>query len=245
MKRLFMFLLALPLLVACSDREPENSLDNYLMDIATIENPEEASSFFLTLDDSTRLWTIASNLRYYRPKDGQRVIASYSIINEKPDSLNYNYDIRLNDVYEILTKGIFNLTPETADSIGNDYIFIEDIWIGSHFLNVEFIYPGNATKHFINLVSDSTKTYNDNKVHLEFRHNANGDYPAYNRWGIVSFNLKSLEKPGQNSVDIVVHTNEFNSNGNDKYEFKYIYNSETQLTSKRVFNIHPNRAVIN
>ena len=172
MKRVLFFFMLIPLFTACNDNDPDYSLDKFVTDLVTIENPDQATTFFMRTDDSTRLWTAATNFRNYRPKDGQRIIANYTILSDKPESATYDHDVKLNDLYEVLTQGIFNVTAATQDSIGNDNVYIEDMWIGSHFLNVEFVYPGSHKMHFINLVSDTSKVYNDGKIHLEFRHNA-------------------------------------------------------------------------
>lgn len=230
------------MLAACSDDEG-NSLDNFLIDIATIENPENNTAFFLNLDNKKRLWTAASDLKYYRPKNGQRVIANYTILSETSQTATYDYIVKLNDVYEVLTKGIFEITPATQDSIGDDYVYIRDMWIGSDFLNVRFDYPGGNKVHFINLVSDNQKTYDDGKIHLEFRHNANGDYPHFNLSGIVSFNLKSLQVSGESEVKIVVHTREFNMPaGGNTYNLTYKYGIHAAV--KRNVPIPANRAKV-
>ncbi|MDO9154003.1 MAG: NigD-like protein [Paludibacter sp.] len=245
MKKLFLLLLPFLLLTSCDKDDDNYSLDHYWVDIATLNNPDNSSFFFFTLDDSTRLWTAASALKYYRPKDGQRAIVNYTILNDKPASSGYNHDVKLNDVYEVLTKNIFNLTPATADSIGNDYITIEDIWIGSNFLNVEFVYQGGHKIHYINLVSDNSKTYTDGKIHLEFRHNSNGDYPSIYRWGMVSFNLKSLQVAGKNAVDIVIHTKEFSTgNSNRTYNFTYKYGASSSRSVNRTIKIPLNPALM-
>jgi len=229
MKKIFLFLFVIPFVWACSDRDDENLAKDYLINFATVDNPNQETSFNFVLDDNTRLRTATSAIAYYRPKNGQRVILNYSILTYKPAGSEYKHDIRINDVYEVLTKGIFNISPATEDSIGNDYIHIERVWIGSDYLNVEFAYPGYNRTHFINLVSDNSKTYSDGKFHLEFRHNANSDFPNYNKWGYVSFDLKSLKQEGKNSVDLVIHTNEFNS-GNQTYTLKYDYGSNKAET---------------
>lgn len=242
MKRVLFFFMLIPLFTACNDNDPDYSLDKFVTDLVTIENPDQATTFFMHTDDSTRLWTIATNLKYYRPKDGQRVIANYTLLSDKPDSAAYDHDVKLNDVYEVLTKGIFNITAATQDSIGNDNVYIEDMWIGNHFLNVEFVYPGGHKMHFINLVSDTSKVYNDGKIHLEFRHNANNDYPTYNRWGLVSFNLKSLETQATDTLSIVVHTKEFDL-GEKTYNLTYHFGSSPAGAPRRV-SMKPLKALV-
>lgn len=242
MKRIVFFLVLLPLFVACNDNDQDYSLDDYVVELVTVENPDLVNTFFMRTDDSTRLWTAATNFRNYRPKDGQRIIANYTILSDKPESATYDHDVKLNDLYEVLTKGIFNVTAATQDSIGNDNVYIEDMWIGSHFLNVEFVYPGSYKMHFINLVSDTSKVYNDGKIHLEFRHNANNDYPDYNRWGIVSFDLKSLETQNADSVNIVLHTKEFDL-GEKTYNLTYHFGSSPAGAPRRV-SMKPLKALV-
>lgn len=227
MKKFFLFSIILVLFASCNDSEDDTALKQYI-DIATVENPTQDTRFVFVLDDTTKIKTSSSLISYYRPKNGQRIIANYSLLTETPDSLGFSYKAQLNDVYEILTKGIFNITPATQDSIGNDYINIDQMWIGSHFLNVEFVYLGNSKTHFINLVSDNSKTYTDGKVHLEFRHNANGDYPMYSKRGIVSFDLKSLESGSSGQAQLVIHVNEYGKSTNETYSLTYKYGSGAQ-----------------
>lgn len=227
MKRIFyqisVFLFAGFLFAGCAD--DDYTQDNYWVDIATVENPDQKSKFFLHLDDSSSLWTEQTNFASYKPKDGQRVIAYYSVISDKRATGLYDYDVKLHDVYEVLTKGIFEITPAKQDSIGNDSIYVSDMWVGSKYLNVEFYYYGWNKTHFINLVSDTAKTYTDGKVHLEFRHNANNDEPYHRRWGIVSFDISSLQSNTADSVELVIHVNMPNQVEDKLFNLTYRYNN--------------------
>ena len=225
-KKILILAAVLPFLfMACND-DDAYSLDKFWQSIATVENPENNSAYFFMCDDSVRMWTAAPMGMTYRPKSGQRIIANYTILNDQPKGSEYDHDVRMNSVYEVLTKDIFKVTPETQDSIGNDPIEIVSMWIGSksHFLNVEFVFHGLNKTHFVSLVSDANKTYSDGKIHLEFRHNANNDSPSYRKAGIVSFDLRSLQDPANEmKLDIVVHTNEYGSSKEKEYEFNYKY----------------------
>ncbi len=234
MKKLIFVIMASALLLSCN-REDENAYENNLSDIATVENVEQSTKFFLNLDNNERLYTMASELRYFRPKDGQRVIANYVILSNKSDTSSYNHDVKLIDVYEILTKGIFRIKPAQQDSIGNNQIEIRQMWIGSDYLNVEFTYPGYDRIHFINLISDSTKTYTDNKIHLEFRHNANGDYPSISKWGMASFDLKSLQANAVNdSLQLVIHTKEYRSKVDNTYSMTYKFGTPNLVSARKI-----------
>jgi len=222
--------LLLPLFVACNFEDDGYSLDNYWIDIATVENPDSSSFFYFRLDNNDLMWTAATNFHHFRPVNGQRIIANYTILSNAPASSLYNHDVKLNDVYKVLTKGIFQITPATLDSIGTDSIHVRNMWIGSDYLNVQFVYPGYDKTHFINLVSDASKVYTDGKTHLEFRHNANGDNPVYHRNGIVSFSLKSLQAGvSSDSINLVIHVNEPNLVADKTFELTYKFGAAAML----------------
>lgn len=239
MKRLFLIALIFPFIIACNNHNDDN--ENILTDIATVENPDQATKFGLLLDDSTCLWVASSEVPYYRPKDGQRIIVNYTKLSENRDT-KYQNNILINDVYEVLTKEIFNISPATQDSIGNNNISIKNMWIGGNFLNVEFVYPGYSTVHYINLVADTSKTYTDGKLHLEFRHNANNDYPEFNKWGIVSFNLKPLQANNEDSIQMVIHTKEFYY-GDETYNMTYKFGSKSSQIKGQKIILKPERAI--
>jgi len=219
--------LIVPLFVACDfDHDDDYVVQNYYVDIATVKNPDSLSTFFFRLDNDKLMWTATTNYYNYRPKDGQRIVAYYSILSDKRATGLYDYDVRLNNAYTVLTKGIFKISPSTQDSIGNDSISISEIWMGSDYLNVEFRYIGYNQIHYINLVSDASKIYTDGKVHLEFRHNANGDTPNYYRQGIVSFDLKSLQAATSNkTLNLVIHVNVPNQVEEKTYSLTYSFDS--------------------
>ena len=232
--KLFLITAILPLFMACEDKS-NNELVNYQVDIATIQNPHNETSFFFRLDNKKLMWVDESAFSGYTPKDGQRIVANYTLLSDKRATHIYDYDVRLNDVYSVLTKGIFNVTKATQDSIGNDSIGIEDIWIGSDYLNVQFVYPGYNKTHFINLVNDTSRVFTDGKVHLFFRHNSNEDSPVYLRSGIVSFNIKSLQAGAVGTLlNLVIHVNIPNQVSEKTYDISYDFSS-TSLVPKRMF----------
>jgi len=237
MKKLLTGILVVFLLTSCND-DDVNSNDKNWQAIATVENPTLSSAFDFRLDNGDLMYTNTGGLLNYKPKDGQRIIANYSFIETTAGASSaIKKSVKLNDVYEILTKGIFKIKTTQQDSIGNDQIEIKSIWVGSDYLNVEFVYLGLNKTHYISLISDDAKTYTDGKVHLEFRHNANGDYPSSSKWGMASFDLKSL-KANHNptdSVKLVIHTKEYGSTIDKTYPLTYKFGVSTPvLTQKKV-----------
>ena len=232
--KLFLIVALLPLFVSCEDQN-DNGLNNYQIDIATVQNPYNETSFFFKLDNKKLMWVDESAFSGFIPKDGQRIVANYTILADKRSTHLYDYDVRLNDVYEVLTKAIFNVTKATQDSIGNDSVSIQDIWIGSDYLNVQFVYAGNNKTHYINLVNDTSKVFTDGKIHLYFRHNSNGDSPVYLKSGIVSFNIKSLQTGASGTLlNLVIHVNVPNQAAEKTYSLSYDFSSTT-LAPKRIF----------
>ena len=224
----------LPLLMAC-----DNNFDgyhngytdnNYRINIATVQNPTLSSNFNFLLDNNQLYQVTGTNVPSFIPKDGQRIIANYSILSVTKVDSTYTRKVQLNNASLVLTKGIFKITPATQDSIGHDSITIRDMWIGNDFLNIEFAYLGNNKTHYINLVSDASKIYTDGKVHLEFRHNGNGDAPTYYLKGIVSFDLKSLKTGvSANVLNLLIHVKVPYQTTEKMYNIVYYFGPNTTL----------------
>ena len=235
MKKLLTGIIVLFLIISCNN-DDVNSNDKNWQAIATVENPTLSTTFNFRLDNGDLMYTNTAGLLNYKPKDGQRIIANYSVIEttSQTNSTVKNV-VRLNDAYEILTKGIFKIKPAQQDSIGNDQIEIRSIWVGSDYLNVEFVYLGYNKNHYVNLVSDDAKTYTDNKTHLEFRHNANGDYPSSSKWGMASFDLRSLKANhnSNDSVKLVIHTKEYGTTTDKTYALTYKFGVPTAAQSAK------------
>lgn len=235
MKKHLILLLIIFTFSSCSD-DDGYSLDKFWVSMATVENPNNEPFFFLHLDNGDVLWTAATNFYNYKPVTGQRIIADYTILNDKAPESSYQHDVKLNDAYNILTKRIYYITPETQDSIGHDPIGINDMWIGSDYLNIKFYYAGYNKVHFINLVKDDSKTYNDHKIHLEFRHNANNDSEVYRQVGFVSFDLRTIViQPREitERIQLVIHVKEFDGK---ETTHEYIYDPNNAGISPREFS---------
>ena len=234
----YLFLLLLPFLAfaSCNDDDDEP----YYISIATVDNPDNSANFYLKLDNNKRLRVSETNYGGYKPKTGQRILADYGVLDDNTSGNGYDYSIKLYDAYNILTKGIFNITPETQDSIGNDPIGLRKMWIGSDFLNVRFVYDGYNQVHYISLVKDDSKTYDDGKIHLEFRHNAHNDAPMYRSEGWVSFNLTSLVAvplADAEPLELVIHVKRLDGS-ETTHEFTYNYGSASseENVDREMFN---------
>ena len=108
----------------------------------------------------------------------------------------YDYNAKLEHIENILTKDIYRMPPDKADSIGNDRIDVDNIWLTQNHVNIVYkFYHSNDMnkKHMLNLVIDERQDVaDDGYLHLSFRHNAYNDTPLQGGTGIVSFKLDNV-----------------------------------------------------
>lgn len=205
-------------LISCNTKD-EFSLGKFRIEIATVIT-EGSGSYSLLLDNGKSLWPAASDVRYM-PKNSQRVFVNYTLLSNEYNG--YDHLVKINDIWNILTKNIIDLTTENADSIGNDPIGVNGMWIGNHFLNIDFMFNfGGIKPHAINLVHNTTTTNTDEEIiELEFRHNSYESTSKRLIEGLVSFNLKPLQREDADSVIISVKVKEWDKEKTHKVVYKY------------------------
>ncbi|MDD2474543.1 MAG: NigD-like protein [Dysgonamonadaceae bacterium] len=205
---------------ACNDNDGY-SLGDYRISIATVV-PEVAGSYSLRLDNGDVLKVATSDI-YYRPRVNQRVFVNYTLLSDKTED-NYRF-IKVNDILNVLTKPVIELTEQNADSIGNDPIKVYDFWIGDNYLNVSFAFNyGGVKPHAINMVLNKTVDIEDgNTLEFEFRHNSY-ESPFNELFdGFASFDLRPFKEEDRDSVPITIKYK--NWDGDKSYELMYKYNS--------------------
>ena len=188
LKTSFLFL-TLTLILAPFVQSCLDDNDDYYLAIATFRTTESNDNYF-TLANGDKMYPQRTN--FSNMEDGQRVYIYFDILDEKVNGYEYNIEVKA--IEKILTKALFVMDEETADSIGDDKININNIWFGDGYLNIKFQFHGtqNPTKlHMVNLVRNeiegATKEEEAGYVSLEFRHNAFDDNQTEVLNGIVSF----------------------------------------------------------
>lgn len=221
------YLLSTILLTNISCDDNSRSVGNFGIDIATVI-PESGGKYSLLLDNGKRLWPAATAVEY-NSLSKERVLLNYTILSEERDG--FDHYIKVNDIWTLLTKDIVELNTNNEDSIGNDPIKTNAVWVGGDYLNVSFHFNyGGERPHFINLVENktSTKTTND-FIEVELRHNS-FESPAERLYeGFVCFDLKPLRQNDVDSVKLSVKVKEWSeqSDNNIKeiiYDVVYRYN---------------------
>lgn len=221
-KRKLLWILMLFFLVpfsGCND-DDGYSLGKYWISTATIEMTG-TNSYLIVTDNGDKLFPSATAVPWFNVRDKQRVWINYTILGDATGGINYF--VKVNDLAEILTKGILELTPENTDSIGDDPARIRDYWFAGDFLTIRFVYGGGKAIHYINLVQDVNNPVDDEgRPILWFRHNRNDDPSNYAIKGTVSFNLYDLRVDGQTSVSFVLKSTPFE--GEDPVNVVLVYN---------------------
>ena len=218
---------------ACNDNDGY-SLGDYRISIATVV-PEVAGSYSLRLDNGDILKVATSDI-HYRPRGNQRVFVNYTLLSDKAED-NTRF-IKVNDILNVLTKSVIELTEQNTDSIGNDPIKIYDFWIGDNYLNVSFAFNyGGVKPHAINMVQRKTVGIdNENLLEFEFRHNSY-ESPFNELYdGFASFDLRPFKQEDRDSVPITIKYK--NWDGDNTYDLMYKYNTlNWNATNMKVPNI--------
>jgi len=228
-KLIFFTVLILFIYNACND-DDGYSIGDYWITIGTIEGSQD--NFIVVTDGGNRLYPSVNMVPGYPVKNGDRLWVNYTILGDANDNEDIDYYVKINYFDDILTKDILLLTPENADSIGHDPVWVnepdDDIWIANDYLNIFFYYEGAPWHvHFINVVSDVNNPVTPDSIPiLELRHNSNGDpYTEPLLRGFVSINLRSLQQPDKDSIKFVLRAiNKSGEYGLDKeFTYKYTY----------------------
>lgn len=156
-------------------------------------------------------------------QNGDRILVNFTILGDDTNEAGdvVAYFVKINSAREILMKGILDITSENQDSIGNDPIVVQDVWMAQGLLNFKFRYWGKYATHFINLVKQPGELNpGEQPFQLELRHNSNGDEESVPYTSFVSFKLDSLEIAGLDSVQFKVSAVDYDG---DLFEYEGFY----------------------
>lgn len=199
----------------CNDDEGY-SLSDMWLGFGVLQKSDAASpseSPILVMDNKDILVPIASN---YPPgwldryDHGERILVNYTILDEDITSSQPRFYVKINQIEDVLMKGVMDITPENEDSIGNDAIIVQDYWMTDSLLSFKLKYWGYNKVHFLNLVKQPGEITPENQpVELELRHNANGDDESIPYTAYVSFSLNSLRIEESDSIQFVFTSTDY------------------------------------
>lgn len=191
----------------------DEKVDSYArLTIGTIEVIED-NDYFFTLDDGTTMYPgDTTNIHNYTPVTGQRAIVYFDLLDEEVPG--YDYNALIYRIENILTKDIYHMPTEKEDSIGDDRINLNNVWISGNYVNVQYQFYYNAESgktHMLNLVVNEGSDGTDDEegyLTLEFRHNAYYDEQRTPGKGLASFKLDNIthEMKDKKGLNIRINT---------------------------------------
>ncbi len=186
--------ITMPLLQSCLDDWDDSERSSLTVGTVRII---EGKDYYFSLDDGSKMYpgdTVYVN--NYTLVEGQRAFVYFNLLDEKIDG--YDYNAKINHIENILTKDIYSMPAEKADSIGDDRINATNLWITGNYLNIQYqLYHSDNPdkKHMLNLViNEASDGKNDKEgyITLEFRQNAYNDEHRLLGTGLVSFKLDKI-----------------------------------------------------
>lgn len=232
LKLTLLFSLLAAVATSCSD-DDDYSLDRVVIRYGVIEGSN--ANYSIKCDDGSILRVSVNLVPQIPVKDGKRVIINYTPLGRVEGASRPEYLIRLNMLYDVLSKGPVKQSeinaaadPDAREAeIGKDPIHVVEAWFGGEYLNINFEverYYGSGIAHFINLVFDDTKDNIADEVHVRLRHNGYDDIPkpgmpaTYSSFGRVSFKISSLLPEDKESIKLFLHWTEFGNSIDERVE---------------------------
>lgn len=216
-KIVFGLLIAMVVLFSSCIDEDGYSLNDQWLGFGVLTG-DEPGSYNIVMDSKELLVPIASNYPGWQDDfdSGDRVLLNFTILEEElnEDGTDKLYYVKVNNIDDVLMKGVLDITDDNADSIGNNPIIVQKYWMTDSLLNFKLKYWGYDEIHFLNLVKAPGEINEaDQPIKLELRHNANGDDESVPYTAYVSFSLNSLRMNALDSVQF-----EFSSTDYDGVE---------------------------
>jgi hypothetical protein len=176
------------------------------------------------LTDSGLLLEFVGYPRNFDYDEDKRVMMKYSVNEDGQETDEYDYLVDIYSIQEVRLKDIVELNAENRDTIGEDQIYIHDVWVSGDFLNVDFAFYGNGEIHYINVVKDPEEQTGDaSKIFLEIRHDGRDDPMKESFRGIMSFRLEPLQLPDLNKVELIFKNKGFYAMPFSTIELDYEY----------------------
>lgn len=196
------------------------SLGNLNGDYGVVNKIDE-NNYTVTTDYGNILFPSASNISGAYLKNKDRIIVDYSVLADAPADSPYDYFVKVNSIYKILNKDILPYRAEESDSLGNDPVSIGKVWIANDYITFDFLFLGGASgqRHMVNLVK-KPELSSDNRIVLNFRHNAFGDIQKYSLRGLVAFPTSGIIESPQDSVPLRIV---YKGQGKDEISFDFTW----------------------
>ena len=217
---LSMFFLAMATILFSSCDLDDNDNEVSFRPTALVTVKPETDSFFLQLDDSTRLFPVNMTKSPFGDKE-VRALVNYNIEEGKKSAFQ---SVHINWIDSIRTKmTVPSLGDKNTATYGNDPGEIVNDWVtvaedGYLTLRVRTRWGYSNKVHYLNLL---TGVNPENPYEVELRHDAKGDSPIQMGDALIAFNLRELLKGAdKDKVKFTLRWNSFSGAKKTEFEFR-------------------------
>ena len=196
--------------------------------LVTVKHASD-ETVFLQLDDNTTLLPVNLETSPYGTKE-MRALLNFEEVDEP--SREYDKAVHVNWMDSIRTKPMApNLGEDNDEEYGNDPVEIVRDWVtiaedGYLTLRFRTLWGYSRVVHYVNLIPTNNP---ENPYEVEFRHDANNDYPDRMGDGLVAFKLDDLPDTEGETVKLTLKWKSFS--GDKSVEFDYRTRAATPGTS--------------
>lgn len=156
------------------------------------------NAFYLDCDVWGTCWPVNTDMGWYVPIDGQRVVTVFNPLWDNYEG--YDHAVKILEIQQVLTKHVERMEAGSESEFGNEAVpTTEDgITIGNGYLNVyclsrlpfttsiSLVWPDNGGE------SASMEAAEDGYIHLELRCNTQVDEEMPGSYSLVSYSLNEL-----------------------------------------------------
>ena len=184
---------------SCDDGDGYSLGDFTAPQLATVRTVG-ANGFYLDCDVWGTCWPVNTDMGWYVPIDGQRVVTVFNPLWD--DYAGYDHAVKILQIQNVLTKNVELMTPEDEDKFGNDAVptTADGITIGNGYLNVSFVERLPFTTSVSLVCPQQTDAPEfvmgeDGYYDLELRCNTQINVETPGSYSMVSYNLSALSFP--------------------------------------------------
>lgn len=192
-------LVAMLSLQSCSDDEGYSLGDFTAPQLATVRTIS-GTGFYLDCDVWGTCWPVNTNMGWYVPIDGQRVVVTFNPLWD--DYGGFDHAVMILDMTDVLTSCVESMSPADEEGMGHEAIptTAGDITISNGYLNVWFLrrLPFSTAVRLVYPQPDAAQTTSmgasdDGYIHLELRCNTQTDTDTPGTYSLISYSLNELQ----------------------------------------------------
>ena len=189
-------------LQSCDDGEGYSIGDFTAPQLATVRTVS-SSGFYLDCDVWGTCWPVNTNMGWYVPIDGQRVVVTFNPLWDNYGG--FDHAVMILDMQDVLTRYVEPMSPDDEDEMGHEPVptTADGVTIGNGYLNVWLSrrLPFTTTLRLVYPAADDSETETpavgeDGYYHLELRCHTQAGADTPGTYSLVSYSLNALDFTG-------------------------------------------------